>query len=110
MKIKSNDIVMIDPLSPYKATLMPDHPKNKNSNNGKSTRYGKHKVPGMIWFDYKTLSILGQPMTKQEMINKFADFSRSYPKYGSKGGGDYADMQAKRCFSCMLNEGLILRV
>lgn len=109
--MKDTEIVMIDPMAPYKATLMPDHPKRKNASSlGNTTRYGKHKTPGMIWFDYKTLSILGKPMTKANMLKCFESFSRSYPKYGSKGGGDYAEYQAKRFFSCMVKEGLIVKV
>jgi hypothetical protein len=110
MKLGKNQKVMIPTWAPAKAKLMPVHPKSKNTGNGNTTKYLKHTAPIMRHFDYETLQLLGEVMTPKQMKLKFADFIRSYPGYGSKGGKDYAPISASRAFGEMLKEGLIIPV
>ena len=109
MKVKQTDMVMIDPMAPYRASLMPDHLNNK-SIDGKTSRYFKHGNRIAMAVDYGTISLLGRPMTRQQMVDKFANFIRHSPGYGRKGGSDYAPNQANRHFCGMLKEGLIVKL
>lgn len=111
MRIKSTDLVMLHPMAPYIASQMPDHSKGKSTGtSGLTSRYCKHTAKSMIHFDYLTLSLLGKVMTKQQMIEKYAEFHRSYDGYGSKGGKDYAIRSAQMCFSMQVKEGLVFKV
>jgi hypothetical protein len=108
-RIKDNDMVMLDPMAPYRAMMMPNHPKGGGPRDGTTTGYCKHPDTEGAWrdFDYRTLSILGIPMTKQQMVEKFTKFVEDYRNFGSRGG-TRSDVSAKLAFNSLYKEGLIL--
>jgi hypothetical protein len=108
MRVQPSTLLMIHPMAPYLAKQMPDHQPNQ-PRIGNTSRFCKHK--GGIWqeFDYKTLSYLGEVMSKKDMINLFISLVRECKGYG-KNGGTRADVTAKRAFGALLKEGLIVIV
>ena len=104
-----NTLVMLHPMSAYMSMQMPKHTPGVKQN-GSSTMYFKHPSgTQMAEFDYKTASILGQVMTRKEMIELFTQFVTECRTYG-KRGGKKPEITAYRAFSCLLKEGLIVRV
>ena len=109
VRTKSNTLVMIQPMATYIAGLMPSHVKGQK-HNGSTTMYFKHSSGTMMAeFDYKTVSLLGKVMTRKEMVELFTQFVSECKGFGKKGG-KRADVTANRAFSCLLKEGLIVRV
>ena len=105
----ANTLVMIHPIAPYLSKQMPNHIPGVKQD-GSTTRYFKHPSHHqMAEFDYKTVSILGQVMTRKEMIDLFTKFVSECRTFGIKGGKKPQDT-ANRAFSCLLKEGLIVRV
>jgi hypothetical protein len=107
--VKNSDIVMLLPDAPYLAMQMPDHVPGV-PRTGKTSGYFKFP-PGTMWhaFHYMTVSILGKPMSKEKMLERFEQFIKECPTFGSKGG-TRADANAYRAFRCMYNEGLIVKL
>lgn len=109
-RIKDTDIVMIDPMAPYRAMQMPNH-SAAGPRDGTTTGYCKHPDTEGAWrdFDYRTLRILGVSMTKAQMIDQFTKFVEEYKNFGTRGG-TRSDVSAKFAFNAMVKEGLILKI
>jgi hypothetical protein len=104
-KIAYDQVIMIDPMAPYKASQMT--PRLGGAYVEGTTDYCRQKTAFCRDFDYQTLSILGQAMTKGQMLELFKQFVRNSSGYG-KRGGDYAEHQANRYMSCFEKEGFII--
>lgn len=98
--------------APYRASLMPAHISGEVAN-GTTSNYFKHTSPISRHVDYESIKILGQSLTKEQMITKFAEFISTAPTYGLKNGACTLDgriQQASRIFNAMRKEGLIVEI
>lgn len=107
--IDGNTLVMLHPMAPYIAQLMPNHVKGK-IRDGSTTGFCKNN-PGTMAadVDYKLLRYIGVPMTLNAMYALTARFVSESKSYGKRGGGG-ADRTARHCVSCLLKEKLIVKV
>lgn len=115
-RVEDNELVQLLPDAPYRASLLPDHPRTVTGYAGRertSTRFCKHPYnTGFNYFDQRCVQeLLGKTMTKREMIDRMAHFFLEYPGHGTRGGTDRSCwVGANRCFYALLKEGLISRV
>ena len=104
-KIALAQFVMIDPMAPFKASQM--KPRAGGPYVEGTTDYFR-QGPGIHRdFDYQTISILGQAMTKAQMLDLFRQFVLNSKSYG-KRGGNYVERQVNQYMSCLEKEGFII--
>ena len=110
-------LYMLRPDAPFFASRLPPHPKDGRylyGPNGKRlssgfTRHSYGNIFGYISYQL-IMNDLGRVLDKASWLQLIMKYVRQAPTYGSKGGDDYAPVQAQRVFDALKLEDIMIEV